>query len=147
MSLITWQNVGVGAVGRLANIKQYYEIQVYQSTPPVFIYMRRRITLVTIQFEIDYLEAIPPGSLAKSQAWLTNVNIAAPYDWVAAVTWKESGSATVNSISVFDNDGLGNKQSGVWLVDVKDISATGDSSATVMITFRNEGAWVIDSPP
>jgi len=144
MALANWQSVGAGSIARLANIKQYYEIQVYQASPPVFIYMRRRITLVTLQFEVEYMNCLPTVGSSGANDWLSAIDVPNLKDYVATIDWYESGYAGLQSIGTYDDNGLNQATSGMWLIDVKDISATGDGACTVLVTFRNEGAWHID---
>jgi hypothetical protein len=104
--------------------------------------LRRRLTFVTLAFEMEYLSSFPTGT-TDSKNWLQGVG-GGSSDILANLIFVESGAVTTYTIAPPDNDGKSQTQSGKWQVDSKDYAATGDGSMALMVTFRNEGAWVLD---
>jgi len=144
IGLAGWQQLGLTDYGRLSSMKQYYEIQTDPEASTVYmpVYLRRRVTLITLIIEIDYLDSLPTV-LSPAEGWF--LNLIGGADYINEVIWKEPGDAvTLHTVKAPDNDGHKTNLSGNWMVDSKEISATGDGSTTVVITFRNEGPWVTD---
>ena len=142
--LKTWQTVGDGGIARFAGIKQVNEIQLFPGSPPTMpIYLRRRITYASLQIELDY-DAIVLNSIPAIHVWLAGVWVPLK-DYSPVITWKEPGSAVLNSLAAIDDDGTINAYSGCWVTDGKEIQSVGEGSVTVICTWRNEGEWILDA--
>ena len=149
MALAPWQNLGFGGIARLGGIKQYWEIQMLpgsEALAPIFI--RRRITLLTLQMEIEYLEGVPEGTgpSEKADLWLKWLDDNTHKDWLYEITWYEPGDpVNLHTVIPYDDDGKGLPTSGKWLVDGKDLQPTNDGGMTVVCTWKNEGAYIPDA--
>jgi len=153
MALLPWQHVGgiapapssAAGIARFAGIKQVNEIQMMPGSPPTApIYLRRRITYASLMIELDYNNSILDDINDKIRVWLSGIWVP-NMDFGATISWYEPGNATLFSLTALDNDGMGNAYSGCWITDGKEIQAVGEGSITVIVTFRNEGAWILDA--
>jgi hypothetical protein len=145
MALITeWTQVGNGGIARLAGVKQNWEIIILPDTPAISpAFFRRRVTYVSFQIEVNYLNNLP---LSGTDPW-TWLEKNTGKDYLDNLSWVEPGqdtTATPKVIPPFDNDGKGLPTSGKWLVDGKEIQGFTNGSLTVVVTFRNEGAYIND---
>jgi hypothetical protein len=139
----TFEFVGVGGSGRMTGLKQYYEIQSDPDGSTVYapVYIRRRITLMTISYEFDYLTCIPEGG-NDAQQWVQSLDGNGKPDWVSTASWSENGSQHL--VYAPDDDGMETPLSGKWQVESKEMSSQQDGTMLCSVTLRNEGAWVPD---
>ena len=148
MSLLsTFPKLGTtNADAKFVGVKQYFEIQVDSENSTIYtpLYVRRRITLVTLQQEADYQTCIPqdgtPDSDAK--AWLLGA-VSVDVDYVLSLSFSTPAGLVV--FTAPDDDGQSSPLSGKWFIESKDLQSSGDGSTTILVTWKNEGAWVEDS--
>ena len=144
--LETFSPLGMGGIARFAGCKQVWEIQILPGSPPMQpIYLRRRVTYVSLQFELNYTAAVPMDA-SSAYAFIANVCVQpGGLDYLDKIRWVEAGpNQPTREISPFDNDGQGNPTSGKWVGDGKELIGLTDNSVTAIATWRNEGEWIFD---
>ena len=144
MALFDWQNICDGGNARFVGVKSVWEIQILNNTPQMGpTYVRRRVTYVTLELDMEYGGALVDGSAAKT--WMQGVHTADAKDYLTALTWGEPGSGSPTyTLTPWDNDGKGLPMSGKWIVDSKELILLPEGAITIRVTVRSESAWISD---